>query len=70
MWGIVAQSGLATASVYFTSALSMLSVGFLGALTLVAGSIIFVAMRDTWSQVGHLISVETAATPPDYRQAA
>ncbi|MEW6296700.1 MAG: hypothetical protein AB1671_03035 [Thermodesulfobacteriota bacterium] len=69
MWGIVAQSGVATASVDFTSALSALSVGLLGALVLVAGGIVVVAMRDSWAQ-RERSAAGVVTTPPDYRQAA
>jgi hypothetical protein len=69
MWGFITQSGIATASVDFTSALSLLSVGLLSALGLVAGIITLSAIRYSLAQKSESAVPETPI-PVSYREAA
>lgn len=63
------QSGFATASVDFTNALSVLNVGLLGSLVLLAGMITVSALRYSWSQAARQAD-ETTSAPEEYRYAA
>jgi hypothetical protein len=69
MWGFMTQSGIAAASVDFTSALSVLSVGLLSALVLLAGIITFSAIRYSLAQKSET-AVQETPVPVRYREAA
>lgn len=69
MWGFMTQVGIATTTVDFTTDLSVLGVGLLGALALAAGMITVSALRYAWSQAAQPATEATVA-PMDYRQAA
>ncbi len=69
MWPIMTQSGLATAVVDFTSALSPLTIGLLGLMWLSVGFIVFVAIREHLSRKTESMAKETAASE-DHRDAA
>jgi hypothetical protein len=69
MWGMMTQSGLATASVDFTNTLSVLNIGLLGSVVLLAGMITVSALRYSWSQTVRQAD-ETTSAPEEYRYAA
>ena len=69
MWNFIAQSGLTTAVVDFTNALSLLGVGLVGLVALSAGLIALTAIRQQMSQALQPVA-ETTPAPADYRAAA
>ena len=69
MWNFIAQSGLTTAGVDFTNALSLLGVGLVGLVALSAGLIALTAIRQQMSQALQPVA-ETTPAPVDYRAAA
>lgn len=69
MWGFMTQAGITMTTVDFTTDLSVLGVGLLGALTLAAGMITVSAIRYAWSQAAQP-ATEAAVAPMDYRQTA
>ena len=69
MWNFIAQSGLTTAGVDFTNALSLLGVGLVGLVALSAGLIALTALRQQGSQAPQAVA-ETTPAPVDYRAAA
>ncbi len=69
MWPIMTQSGLATAVVDFTDALSPLTIGLLGLMWLSVGFISFAAIREHLSRKTESMAKETAASE-DHRDAA
>lgn len=69
MWNFIAQPGIATASVDFTSEFSLLALGLLSLLALSAGLIAFAATRQHMSQKTEIVA-GPASVPADYRDAA
>jgi len=59
MWHVIAQSGLASAGVDFTSSLSLLAVGLVGLVWLSAGLITLMALQHYWSQTQPRLSEAT-----------
>jgi hypothetical protein len=69
MWNFIAQPGIASASVDFTSEFSLLALGLLGLLALSAGLIAFAATRQHMPQKTEIVA-ELEPVPADHRDAA
>jgi hypothetical protein len=69
MWSFMTQPGLATATVDFTSDLSLLLTGLVGVMWLSVGMTAFAAIRHYVSRQTKPLA-ETAPTPVDHREAA
>jgi len=70
MWHGIAQAGLASAGVDFTSSLSLLTVGLVGLVWwLSAGLITFMALQHYWSQTQPRLSEATPGSQ-DRQEAA
>jgi hypothetical protein len=69
MWHVIAQSGLTSAGVDFTSNLSLLAVGLVGFVGLSAGLITFMALQPYWSQTQPRLSEATPGSQ-DRQEAA
>jgi len=69
MWNFIAQSGLTTAGVDFTNALSLLGVGLVGLVALSAGLLALTALRPQGAQAPQPVAEPTPASA-DYRAAA
>ena len=69
MWNVITQSGLATATVDFTSDLSLLGIGLAGLVMLAAGAITLAAIRHHISQ-RPTPRAETTSTSAGRREAA
>ena len=69
MWHVIAQPGLASASVDFTESLSLLVAGLVSLVWLSVSLIAFMALQHYWSQPKARLS-EATPSPLDHQEAA